>query len=85
MRQEPDFFGDAELSLVYIARKLKDALRLEKYLTDSGIDYLVEPDHYTGGVLFRTERIGAFFYVAPDAEESIRELMLKGGFQPHQI
>ncbi len=73
MRQEPDFFGDQDLGLVYVAKKLKEALRLEKLLTDAGVDYLVEPDKYSGGVIFRSERIGAFFYVAPEDDTAARE------------
>ena len=79
MRQPPEFFGDQELELIYIAKKLKEALALEDLLTESGVDYAVEPDKYSGGVIFRTERIGAFFYVLPDAVESTRELMQKNG------
>ena len=30
MRREADFFGDQELSLLYIAKKLRDALRVEE-------------------------------------------------------
>ncbi len=65
MRREPGFFGEQDLALIYVAKRLRDALKLEKLLTDSAIDYLVEPDRYTGGIIFRTERVGAFFYVAP--------------------
>lgn len=83
MRREPDFFGDQELALVYIAKKLKEALRLEKYLTDSGVDYLVEPDKYSGGVIFRSERVGAFFYVSPEEEQAVHDVMQRGGFKPH--
>jgi hypothetical protein len=46
VRQDPDHFGDQELNLVYVAKKLSEALRLEKLLTDAGLDYLVEPDKY---------------------------------------
>ena len=42
MRREADHFGEQELRLLYLAQKLKHALRLEQLLTDSGIDYLVE-------------------------------------------
>jgi hypothetical protein len=84
VRQEPDFFGDRELSLIYIAKKLKEALALEKLFTDGGLDYLVEPDRYTGGVLFRTERVGAFFYVAREDERSAREMLVSGGYQPYE-
>lgn len=81
MRQEPDFFGDQDLDLIYIAKKLKEALRLEEVLTAAGIDYLVEPDRYTGGVIFRTERTGAFFYVAPAIAEQARQVMEPEGYQ----
>jgi len=77
---EPDYFEDQELSLIYVAKKLKEALALEKLLTDTGLDYLVEPDRYSGGIIFRTERIGAFFYVAPGDEEKARATMREGGY-----
>ena len=82
MRQEPDFFGEQELSLIYIAKKLKEALALEDAFTKAGVDYLVEPDRYTGGIIFRAERIGAFFYVAPSDDEATRSLMLSQGYKP---
>ena len=82
MRQEPDFFGEQELSLIYIAKKLKDALALEDMFTKAGVDYLVEPDKYSGGVIFRSERVGAFFYVAPPDEDATCSLMLAHGYKP---
>jgi hypothetical protein len=83
MRQEPDHFGDQELDLVFVAKRLKEALRLEQVFTEAGLDYLVEPDRYSGGVIFRTERVGAFFYVAPENAPSAREVMTKEGFEPY--
>ena len=85
MRQDPDHFGDQELNLVYVAKKLSEALRLEKLLTDAGLDYLVEPDKYSGGIIFQTERVGAFFYVVPEMEAAVREAMRGGGFRPYEI
>lgn len=84
MRREPDFFGEQELSLVFVAKKLKEALGLEKLLTDAGVDYLVETDKYSGGIIFRSERVGAFFYVAPDSAGVVREVMRGGGFAPYE-
>lgn len=84
MLREPDFFEERELSLIYIAKKLKEALALEKLLTESGLDYLVEPDRYSGGIIFRTERVGAFFYVAPEDEATARAAMLGGGYRPYE-
>ncbi len=71
MRREADFFEDRELELVYIAKRLRDALRLEKALTASGIDYAVQTENYVGGMIFRSERVGAFFYVDPEARADL--------------
>lgn len=82
MRQEPDFFGDQELALIYIAKKLREALRLEELLTQAGLDYLVEPDRYVGGLIFRAERVGAFFYVAPSDNAAARQTLQRAGYRP---
>lgn len=81
MRREPDFFEDREMDLIYIARKLKEALRLETALTESGVDYAVETDKYSGGVIFRSERVGAFFYVLPESADEARRIMQENGFR----
>ncbi len=89
MRREPDFFGDEDqqesLDLIFIAKRLKDALRLEKILDEAGVDYLVEPDRYSGGVIFRSERVGAFFYVAPEHGSSARHVVAQAGFRPQPV
>ena len=84
MRQEADFFGEAELSLLYIAKKLKEALSLEETLTGAGVDYLVEPDTYRGGIIFASERVGAFFYVPPEHLESAREILRANRLKPYE-
>ena len=85
MQQDAAFFGeDAELALVYIAKKLKEAIKLEELLTASEVDYLVEPDKYRGGFIFQTERVGAFFYVHPDKEAEVRELLRSKGYRPFE-
>jgi vacuolar-type H+-ATPase subunit E/Vma4 len=83
MRQEAEHFGEQELDLVYVAKRLKEALRLEQVFTDAGLDYLVEPDRYSGGVIFRTERVGAFFYVAPENATAAREVIEKEGLETY--
>jgi hypothetical protein len=83
MRRESDYFGDSELDLVYIAKKLKEALALEDLLTAHGYSYLVEPDTYRGGFIFASERIGAFFYVDPANTEAVRSLMLQNRYKPY--
>ena len=82
MKREPEHFGDQELNLVYVARKLKDARRLEEVLNGAGVEYLVEADRYWSGMIFRRERVGAFFYVVPGVEASAREILRRAGFQP---
>jgi vacuolar-type H+-ATPase subunit E/Vma4 len=83
LKKTPEDFEDQEISLVYIAKTLKDALRLEDVLTGSGIDYIVETDQYVGGVVFRSERTGAFFYVSPEALAAAVSAMNQSGFTPH--
>lgn len=84
MRREPEFFGEIELDLVYMARRLRDALRLENLLTDVGIDYLVETGTYTGGLLMKRDLTGAFFYVAPADLERTRELLVANRYRPYE-
>lgn len=84
MRRDPEFFQDQELVLVYIAKRLWEALKLEALLTEATLDYLVEPDRYSGGIIFRSERVGAFFYVAPGAEEATRHLLVEHGYRPQE-
>ena len=73
---------DEELDLIYIAKKLKEALALEERLTERGIDYYVEPDTYTGGVIFRRSRVGAFFYVRPSDRERSLPVLADHGYAP---
>jgi prenyltransferase beta subunit len=82
MRREAAFFGEQELDLLYMAAKLRQALKLEDLLTESNIDYLVETGSYTGGFLFKRELTGAFFYVAPADLERSRELLAAHQFKP---
>ncbi len=83
VKQEPQFFDGKEPVLVYIAKKLRDALRLEGILTEAGVDYGVEADEYRGGVVFRTVRTGAFFYVLPDSADAARDVMRRHKYAPY--
>ena len=83
MKRDPEFFGDIDLALVYIAKRLKEALKVEETLDAGGLDYLVEADRYSGGLIFRSERVGAFFYVVPEKEGVAREVLSGQGFKPY--
>ena len=51
-------------------------------LAASGIDYGVETDEYSGGVIFKSVRAGAFFYVLPETVDAARAAMQRHGFKP---
>lgn len=82
MRRDSEYFADHDLELVYIAKRLSEAKKLEEQLTGAGWDYLVEPDLYRGGLLFVTERTGAFFYVLPEKAEEAREFLRGHRYKP---
>ncbi len=82
MKQEAAFFEGKEAVLIFIAKKLREALRLEALLTEAGLDFGVEADEYRGGVVFRTVRTGAFFYVLSGAVEAAHQVLLKNGLKP---
>lgn len=84
MKQEAAFFEDKQPVLIFIAKKLRDALKLELALDEAGVDYGVEADHYRGGVIFRSDRVGAFFYVLPEAAEAVRGIMAHLRLTPHE-
>jgi hypothetical protein len=78
MQPEPEVQG----ALIFIAKRLADAQRLEGILSQSGIEYTVEPDEYQAGIVFRTARVGAFFYVDPADKEKAAAVMLEHGYVP---
>lgn len=83
MRQSPEFFGDQELDLLYIGKKLRLSQRVEALLDHAGIDYAIEVDYYVGGLLFRSSRAGAFFYVLPADFPRAAAALTSAGFEPH--
>jgi hypothetical protein len=84
MKQEASYFEGKDPVLIYIAKRLKDALRLESIFSEAGMDYGVEADEYRGGVVFGSTRVGAFFYVLPEMVHSAREIMQRNGYKPYE-
>jgi len=80
-RREPEHFDGVDPVLVYVARKLRYATRVEEMLTDAGVDYAVETDTIAAGFIFRTERVAAFFYVAPIDQERASAILEREGFR----
>jgi len=83
MRRNSEHFGDLELDLLYMARRLPDALRLEEVLTAAGVDYLIETGTYTAGFLMKRDLTGAFFYVAPKDLAASQILLSEHHFKPY--
>jgi hypothetical protein len=85
MRREADFFGDQELVLVYVARRLKESLSVEKIFDGNNLEYTVEPAPYQSGLLFRSTKMGAFFYVMPQEEKRAGALLRDRGYKAPAI
>jgi hypothetical protein len=83
MKQDATFFEGKEPVLVYIAKKLNEALRLEGIFAESNLEFGVEADQYRGGVIFRSVRAGAFFYVLPEAVDAAHEILRLNGYKPY--
>ena len=78
MRRDPEFFGDVELELVHLSRRLKEARRVEELLDDAGIDYALEAAPYEARLLFiiPVSRYGVYFWVRPEEAGSARRLLV---------
>lgn len=82
MKRDADYFEGVEPDLIFVAKRLRDAISLESVLNGAGIDYAVEPDQYPGGIIFKSMRVGAFFYVRPEWRERAVAAMLENGYVP---
>lgn len=84
MRCELEFFNGAELHLLYMARRLREALAIETLLSEAEVEYFVEPGPYRGGLLFPRELTGAYFYVLPDELPRAREILSRNKYKPFE-
>jgi hypothetical protein len=64
---------------IFIARSLRLALRVEERLTMIGVDYAVQVESVGRSLLFRTERMGAAFYVNSGQAAYCREQLTVAG------
>lgn len=81
MRRNEEDFGECELELVHVSRRLHEAKAVEALLGEAGIEYLVEPRTYRGTILLvvPVERVGAFFYVRPEDAAASRGVLTAAG------
>jgi hypothetical protein len=84
MRREPEFFAEQETELIYIAKKLADALAVEELLTSFDVDYIVQTSEYYSGVIFQKLRPGAFFYVDKEWVKYTTQLLEQNGRHAHE-
>jgi hypothetical protein len=82
MEQDNAASEDADLELVYIAKRLKEALAIEDLFKREGIEYEVRTDTYRGGIIFVSERVGAFFYVPVIQTEQARQVLRSARYNP---
>lgn len=70
-------------SLVYIAGNVSEAEKIERTLTECGIDYAVGLEPFTKssalGTVFGGAYAGAFFYVAASHHEQCANLLKRNG------
>ncbi len=85
MKQDASFFEGQEADLVYIAKRLRDAVEVEKVFEAADLDFGVETDTYQGGIVFRSERVGAFFYVLPESGPKARKVLKEIGFKAQKL
>ena len=83
MRCDLEFFKGAELHLLYMARRLREALAVETLLGQGEVEYFVEPGPYKGGLIFPRELTGAFFYVLPADLPRAREILTRHKYKPY--
>jgi hypothetical protein len=75
---EASEFGERETRLVFIARNVKEAERVEALLTEKDVDFAVGVERYVSGFLFASERTGIGFVVLESQAAYTRTLLRKG-------
>jgi hypothetical protein len=74
-------FDDKEVTLVYIAGRLKEGKRVEQLLSDTGVDYAVDVEPFETTVLgiLPVAYEGVGFYVASHQADHCREVLRAAG------
>jgi hypothetical protein len=76
-RVEPEEFGERETRLVFIARNVGEAERVEDVLAANGVEFFVQIERYVSGLLFASERAGIGFHVLETQAAWSRGLLLR--------
>lgn len=65
---------------MFVAGSLRVARHVEEWLTRAGVDYAIEVEPIGRSLLFRTERMGAVFYVNAGQAGYCRKELTAAGF-----
>jgi hypothetical protein len=74
-RVEAADFGERDTRLVFIARNVEEAERVEDLLTEHDVDFAVGLERYVSGIVFLSERTGIGFTVLEAQAASSRALL----------
>jgi hypothetical protein len=83
-RLDPEQLGDKEIELVYIAGTLAEARRVEKTLTEIGVDFTIGLEEFMQGVFsvaFGRVHTGAGFFVVVGQADYCRKLLRRAGLR----
>jgi hypothetical protein len=83
-RLNPDQLDENEIELVYVAGTLAEAQRVEKALSDAGVDFTIGPEEFRQGLFSHvTDSVhtGAGFFVIKGQAQYCRELVRRAGLR----
>jgi hypothetical protein len=83
MLVDPEAFDGRAVARIYIAGRLREAKQVEAALSEKGIDYAVDVDHFKTLLLgfIPREYEGVAFYVLSADAESARRLLEDAGLR----
>jgi hypothetical protein len=68
-------FGERDTRLVFIARNVEEAERVEDLLSEHDVDFSVDLERYVSGIVFLSERTGIGFTVLETQAATARALL----------
>ena len=78
---DPETFDDKEVTIVYVAGRLKEGKQVEQVLSDNAIDYAVDSEPFQSRVLgiLPVEYEGVGFYVLSAQADFCRRVLREAG------
>ena len=77
-RVEASDFAERDTTLIFLAKDVAEAERVEDLLTDEGVDFMTTLERFVSGLsLFSSERSGIGFHVLGGQADFCRDLLRK--------